>query len=903
MRISLIYPLLSKKRTLVDENKQFWPPLGLAYIAAVLEKNGHTVEIIDRDLLLRRNGLDFAKMDAEMIGKLKDFKPGMVGISVTTPNMPDVACIARLIKDRLPGTMVVLGGPHVSGEPILTLQEIPHADAVVRGEGEFTALEIASGKDFRDIDGISYRKEDEILSNRDRILIPDIDALPMPARHLLDMKAYSRPSRFTSRNLNLRTTSIFTARGCPYRCNFCAGPLSFSGKVRFHSPGRVVNEIEELVSRYSIEALYFAEDMFLSSKKRSEEILGLFIEKGINRKVRWIAQAKANIITPELLELMKKAGCVGVEYGFESGSQRVLDLMNKKLAVDESIKAADLTRKARLRFQANIIVGYPGEREDDFRKTIDFIKRIRANMIGFNIFMPLPGTPSYQMLKEEGRPLPRWEDIGDPEAPQVNFADMSKEAFERLYLETRLNVILPMNLRSFLADNIHDPLRMVKIILTQFRGVVIKTLRSVAKLRSIKAREDEAGPKIKTLFLSYNGLLEPILPSQGLPYLKGLAKNGHELILLTYEKKGDLARTGKDGIARIRKELASSGIEWIYLRYHKNPPVFSTLFDLLAGSVRVFHLIKSRNIKIVHLRGVTPGAIMIFLSKFVRVKLLYDMRGLLAEEYVGGNLWKEDSVPFRLVKAAEKRLLSTADAVTTLTDKHMALNRSLDYFKVRNIPLDVVPCCVDTERFDYSKVDAVSARRRLGLEGKFVLMYPGKTGTFYFMKDMLEFYKEMVAMLPNPVFLIVTNDSPETVMAMARDIGLSPEKLLFIRRADFSDMPAYYAASDAGVFFINPYKKIGSSPIKMGEFLASGVPVIINPGIGDTEELVRKNKVGVVVEELSPENYRRAINGIMKLKQEGETLKQRCRDTAKEYLSVENGIKKYLAIYEELAGR
>jgi anaerobic magnesium-protoporphyrin IX monomethyl ester cyclase len=488
MNILLIYPLLSRKRALVDENKQFWPPLGLAYLASVLEKGGHTVEILDRDVVLRKNDLDFDKVDAFTLDRIRGLKPGIVGISVTTPNMPDVAHLSRLIKKKFNNTMVVLGGPHVTGEPAITLKEVPEADVIVRGEGELTILELARGDAPEKVKGITYRKGPEIISNAARDLIANIDELPLPARHLLDMKFYTRPSRFTSRNLSLRTTSIFTARGCPYRCSFCAGPLVFSGKVRFHSPERVIREIEELSSEYGVEALYFAEDMFLSSKKRAEELLGLFIERGINKKMKWIAQAKASIISDELLGLMKEAGCVGVEYGFESGSQRVLDLMHKRLKIEESLRAAELTRKARMRFQANIITGYPGETADDFRKTLDFVRKVKPNMIGFNIFMPLPGTPSYEELKREGKELPKWEDIGDQEASQVNYADMPPEMFEKLYLEARLKVILPINLKNFIKDNAKHPLRLAKVGFTQFGGVLVKTARTMSKLVSLNKK-------------------------------------------------------------------------------------------------------------------------------------------------------------------------------------------------------------------------------------------------------------------------------------------------------------------------------------------------------------------------------------------------------------------------------
>lgn len=482
MKVALIYPLLSISRSIIDENKQFWPPLGLAYVAGMLESHGHQVTIVDRDILLRKNNLDFNKTDEQTQKMINKFNPHIIGFSATTPNISDVIHISRIIKNNNPDRLNVLGGPHSTGEPELTLQRCPHIDMIVRGEGEVTALELADQTDFTKIAGITYRSNSRIISNPDRPPIQNLDDLPFPARHLLDMAFYSRPSRFISRNLSLRTTSIFTARGCPYRCNFCAGPLVFGRKVRFHSPERILKEIEELISKYSIEGLYFAEDMFLSSKARARKILSLFIENNLHKKIKWFAQAKVNVVDEELLRLMKDAGCVGVEYGFESGSQRILTLMNKRTTIAQNFRAANLTKKVRLRYQANIIVGFPGETEKDFKETISFLKITKPNNTGFNIFMPLPGTPSYEKLKSEGKRIPDWDQIGDPEHPENNYADMPEAKFEKLYYKARLKVILPINLYHFILDNLKNPFRLIFILLTQFKGVIIKTFRSVIKL-------------------------------------------------------------------------------------------------------------------------------------------------------------------------------------------------------------------------------------------------------------------------------------------------------------------------------------------------------------------------------------------------------------------------------------
>lgn len=404
----------------------------------------------------------------------------------------------------------------------------------------------------------------------------------------------------------------------------------------------------------------------------------------------------------------------------------------------------------------------------------------------------------------------------------------------------------------------------------------------------------------KAIFLSYNGLLEPILASQVIPYLEGLTRSGWYFILITYEKRKDIDRVGRGGLSSLKNSLLSKGIDWRYLRYHKRPRIVSTLFDICVGAIYTFFVIARNKIKIVHVRGATPGVIMILLSGIMHVKLLFDMRGRLAEEMAAGGLWREGGVTFKLVKKAEEALLNKADAVTVLTKKHFDLNRESACFKDRNIPMDVIPCCVDMSKFYYDPQKTADFKKRLGLTDKFILMYQGKVGTFYFIDHMLDFFKVMHDIMPNSVFLILTRDDTAAVLSRAAAIGISEDDIKVARDIEFDRIPQYMRIADAGIFFINAYNKLGSSPIKMGEFLASGVPVIISPGVGDTEELVIENSVGIVVKEFADSQYRDGVKALLKLKQEGEGLSRRCVDAAKEYLSVEDGVNKYYQIYKTL---
>jgi anaerobic magnesium-protoporphyrin IX monomethyl ester cyclase len=882
MNICLIYPLLSKERSRIDENKQFWPPLGLAYIAAVLEKDGHIVRIIDRDALLRKNNLDFELTDKITCGVIDDMNSDMVGIGGTTPTFRDALHIAGLVKRRNSKRTLIFGGPHATGEPVTSLQDNPFIDILVRGEGEFAMLELAGGRQLVDIDGISFRNNGRIIMNHERALYPNLDDIPFPARHLLDMHFYTRPSRFISRNLTYRTTSIFTARGCPYRCNYCAGPLMFDGKVRFHSAERVISEIKELVDRYFVEGIYFAEDMFLSNRGRAKEFMFLLRNSGLNRKIKWFAQIRSNVIDEELLHLMKLAGCVHVEYGFESGSQRVLDIMNKRAKVEDNLNAARLTRKAGLRFQANIIVGYPGEKEEDFCRTIDFIKQTRPNSVGFNIFMPLPGTAIYNKLKEGGKTIPPWDEIGDPEGTRVCYADMSRQRFYELYLTTRLTVILPINLYYFIKDNLVNPLRLAWIIVSQFRGVIIKTIRSIARLLYTKKTYD-------ILYVSYNALSDLVFQSQGIVYLAGLGKAGFSFLLLTFEKD-NLAISGADDFLR------KANIDSRSLKYHKKPYLFSTLWDILCGNIYLAFILCRYRISIIHARGVISAMMSFIPALIYSKKFVFDIRSSLAEAYASGRYWSRKSIIYKLIRSLEQVLILLSDFVVVETTVHANGIRGL-WPNKKPSTLQVIPCCVDLERF---KSGLLGQKKSFNLErGKnFKLLYIGSLAAWYMLNEMLEFFLVLNEIMPNSNFLFFTQDRNNKIMnRLYRANELTNfVKVEFVK---FNELPMRSVEADAAIVFTRPNERLESMPVKIGEYLGSGLPVVLNKGMGDAEELVRSNNVGVIVESFTRGSYEKAISELMELSKD-ETLRRRCRTVAQDYLSLEMGIQRYSDIYKGL---
>lgn len=398
----------------------------------------------------------------------------------------------------------------------------------------------------------------------------------------------------------------------------------------------------------------------------------------------------------------------------------------------------------------------------------------------------------------------------------------------------------------------------------------------------------ESGKTVRVLYISYDGLLEPLGQSQILPYLNSLSARQIIFSLLTFEKKG--GKEAKREREALRKRLWQKRIRWVPLRYHKTPTVPATLYDILTGFVVGATIVMRHKIQIAHARSYVPALIALALKKVMGVKFLFDMRGFWADERVDGRIWPSGGARYRIAKALEKVYLRKADAVITLTDAAKNEIEALEYFRGRRPHITVISTCVDLGQFEI----------RDHASGPFTLVYSGSLGTWYALDEMTAFFAVLKKRIPSARFLILTQ-SPRPLAEAVRDKYALGEKEMSVRDVVYQRMPESIASGDAGIIFSRPsWANKARCPTKLGEFLASGLPVVMSRGIGDTEALVREERVGVVVDEFSESAYETAAGALRDLLG-GVDLRKRCRRVAERYFSLQEGIARYQRVYRQLA--
>jgi radical SAM superfamily enzyme YgiQ (UPF0313 family) len=364
------------------------PPLGLAYIAAVLKRASHKVTLIDANAL--RMGPE------QVLERVAALSPDVAGITCVTPLYPVVVHMCRSLKKRLPGVTVIVGGPQVTIMPELTMQN-PAFDFGIAGEAEIAMpqlLDVLSGNGSPEtIGGVLHRTGDTVLSSGAAELMA-IDEIPFPFRQGLPNERY-----FDLTTESRRVSSIMTARGCPYACSFCERYIR-GGHYRMRSADNVVAELQELVDTYGCTEVVIYDDTFTANKRRTAEICELILERGL--KFRWDCRTRVDCVEPGLLALMARAGCSRISYGVESASEDVREEFNKRITLEQVQQAFEWTRAAGIRILGYFMLGAPGETRESIERTLALSVTLNPDFAYYSIVVPYPGTDLYDRALERG---------------------------------------------------------------------------------------------------------------------------------------------------------------------------------------------------------------------------------------------------------------------------------------------------------------------------------------------------------------------------------------------------------------------------------------------------------------------------------------------------------------------
>ncbi len=397
---------------------------------------------------------------------------------------------------------------------------------------------------------------------------------------------------------------------------------------------------------------------------------------------------------------------------------------------------------------------------------------------------------------------------------------------------------------------------------------------------------------LHSLYLCYFGLREPLVQTQVLPYLRQLAAAGTKISLLTFEPA--LRQNWSPGyLDEARARLAGQGIRWHCLAYHKNPSMAATLYDIFAGANLARRLIREEDVDVLHARAHMPMA-MAMLAATANTRLIFDLRGLMAEEYRDAGVWTENSLPFRLVKKIERHGLKRADQVVVLTRRLRDWLISEELAAAEKI--EVIPCCVDQERFDAASAGPDSSRSE-----RFEVIYAGSLVGLYMVEEMGRFFTTIKERRPNAFLRILSVSPPEQGANQLRQAGLNADDF-WIGAVQAAEVPSYLRRASLGISFRKPtFAQIAASPTKIPEYLAAGLPVVSNAGIGDMDNLLERERVGVVVRDFTTAEFARAAEVAHALANDA-SVSMHCVEVARRHFDLQAvGGKGYANVYRRIA--
>ncbi len=440
-------------------------PLGICYIASILEGQNYNVEILDTQV----EDMDFY----DTIKYCEKSKPDVIGMYCNTSNYNVVMELSKEIKKSM-DIKIVVGGPQATIDGKQPLSN-PAIDYVIFGEAEETFKELINAikenrEDLGDIDGISWRKNNIIITNKPREWIKNLDDIPFPARHLLKLELYSpSPQHYKE----LPYFNMTASRGCPFSCIFCSSGDIWNHRYRLRSADNVIAEIKSLKEKYGARDIGFWDDIFGIKQSWIEEFCDKMIEQKID--VNWSCEFRVDTAKPDLLKKMKKAGCWCIFYGIESLDQEILDAINKQTTVQKIRDALKWTKEAGIEIRANFIIGNPAETPEKFKKVVEEICTLDLDYVKFNVMTPYPGTRLYEEIKqgkwgtmtEETDKLTNYFTTFKPHGYESleQIDQLKKWAYRKIYLRPKFIVSRMAKIRSFtdIKRNLDGALALVKI--------------------------------------------------------------------------------------------------------------------------------------------------------------------------------------------------------------------------------------------------------------------------------------------------------------------------------------------------------------------------------------------------------------------------------------------------------
>ena len=400
----------------------------------------------------------------------------------------------------------------------------------------------------------------------------------------------------------------------------------------------------------------------------------------------------------------------------------------------------------------------------------------------------------------------------------------------------------------------------------------------------------------KVVFLSYDGITDPLGQSQILPYLFGISsEKNYKITIVSFEKTNNYLQN-RDIILN---KLAKNNVDWTHLKYTKYPPIFSTLLDVYKLR-KALNKLKNKKVDLIHCRSYITTLVALGFKKKYKVPFIFDMRGFYADERVDGKIWSLDNFIYKKIynyfKSKEKEFLQFSDYTVSLTES--GKNEILSWNLSNQSKIKVIPCCTDENLFQPKNIK--NFRRELGFnKDDFIISYVGSIGTWYMLDEMLDFFKCLQKQKTNAKFFFITKDNPQLILEKlkSKKIDISSIK---IKSSSREMMPSYIALSNFSIFFILPvFSKKASSPTKMGEIMNLGIPIICNSGVGDVDEIMEKSMPELLVKGLSKKAYERVVNLITN---NYTPNTKKIIDTSHNYYSLEKGVEKYKEVYQEILG-